>query len=170
MDIASTPCFQNSNGHAERRATVDALTRSSDVKWWFDGREAGEPELWAALERSNAAAVLARPAELERLTTTKQRIAFVTDANELAGLARDTWVLTPVEELRVRAKAAGHQAGLLIEVSDLERGLPPGQFGSSCVSCRFKTATISGMGILDNLNAIPASCFNRSSIHLLTKV
>jgi 3-amino-4-hydroxybenzoic acid synthase len=126
MDIAATQSSEKSNGHADHRAAVDAVTRTSDVKWWFDGRGASEPALWAAVERSNAAAVLARPEELERLTTNKQRIAFVTDASELPGLPREIWVLTPEEELRVRAEAAGHRAGLLIEVSDLERGLPRG--------------------------------------------
>jgi 3-dehydroquinate synthase class II len=56
----------------------------------------------------------------------KQRVAFIVDERELVGLARGTWVLTPHDELRARASAEGHRAGLLIEVTDLEAGLPRG--------------------------------------------
>lgn len=94
--------------------------------WWFDGRGATDPELWAAVERSNCGAIMATPAELGRIASAKQRVAFVGDEHELAGLARETWVMTPHDELRARASAAGHHAGLLIEVADLEAGLPRG--------------------------------------------
>lgn len=98
----------------------------ADAQWWFDGRGATEPALWSAVERSNCAAVLATAEQLSRLSSRKRAVAFVERPQELEGLARDVWVLTPHEELRARASAAGHQAGLLIEVQDLESGLPRG--------------------------------------------
>jgi len=115
----------NGSHHAAaRRASPEA--GHSAAAWWFDGRGATAPELWAAVERSNCGAIVATPEELRAVASKKQRVAFVVDERELVGLERDTWVMTPSEELRARASAAGHHAGLLLEVADLEAGLPRG--------------------------------------------
>ena len=120
--------FALPNGEAARRDFDLAGSKSptTQAQWWFDGRDASEPELWAAVERSNCAAVLATPDQLARVSTQKQRIFYVVDADALERLEHGAWVLTPHEELRAKATGAGHRAGLLIEVEDLESGLPRG--------------------------------------------
>ncbi|HWP06094.1 MAG TPA: 3-dehydroquinate synthase II [Polyangiaceae bacterium] len=98
----------------------------AEAPWWFDGRGASEPELWATVARSNCEAVLVLPAELGAVPTGKQAIAFVERVEELERLPPEAWVMTNGEEIRARASAAGRRAGLLIEVHDLESGLPRG--------------------------------------------
>ena len=131
MQTSSTPSDVSApanGGHATRFDFdgVAAANPPSDAQWWFDGRGASEPALWAAVERSNCAAVLATPEQFEQLSTQKQRIFYVESAVEVEQVARGGWVLTPHDALRAKASAAGHRAGLLIEVQDLESGLPRG--------------------------------------------
>ncbi len=124
---SGAPAFAAVNGGAAASGRLaESAALSPSVQWWFDGRGASEAELWAAVERSNCFAVLASPEELERVNTSKQRVAYVQRAEELGGLASSVWVLTPHDELRLSASRAGHRAGLLIEVIDLESGLPRG--------------------------------------------
>src|SRR4051794_35943749 len=108
--------------HAHDRGSHQALEHrasppvgSSAAAWWFDGRGATAPELWAAVERSNCGAIVATPTELRAVASNKRRVAFVVDERELVGLEREIWVMTPSEEIRARANAAGHHAGLLLE-------------------------------------------------------
>src|SRR5215471_3884716 len=101
-----------SNGTARVARSTDL---STTTVWWFDGRGASDPDLWAAVERSNCQAIVAAPAQLDTLRGQKQRIAFVEREGELAWLPPDVWVLTPDDRLRAAASAAGHHAGLLIE-------------------------------------------------------
>jgi 3-amino-4-hydroxybenzoic acid synthase len=118
-----------SNGVREGRAHPDSAPATEpayDAAWWFDGRGATDPGLWATVERSNCAAVVADPERIDRIGSAKQRIAYVVSEAELEGLGPSIGVLTPHEEVRAKASAAGRRAGLLIEVQDLESGLPRG--------------------------------------------
>ena len=56
--------------------------------------------------------------------TAKPKIVYVERADQLAKLAPDAWVLTPDEEVVVKARQAGRKAGVFYKVEDLDREFP----------------------------------------------
>jgi 3-dehydroquinate synthase class II len=108
----------------ETRADGVTVHGAGETQWWFDGRQLDDPQLWAAVNRSNCNAVLIELDQQDRVQTKKQRVVYVHDLAQLARVQPDAWVYTPSEEVRVAARAAGVRAGLFIDVENLESEFP----------------------------------------------
>jgi 3-amino-4-hydroxybenzoic acid synthase len=95
-------------------------------QWWFDARglSGDDMDVLDAAYQSNCFAVLADRDQLDQIMTAKQKIVWVDSAEQLSGVPKHVWILTPSETLVARAKQAGHNAGCFVDVKDLETEFP----------------------------------------------
>lgn len=92
--------------------------------WWLDARGMRDAALLAAAERSNCTHLLVDHSAHQSVRTGKRKVVWIDDSRQLSELEPEAAVLTPVEEIRAAALAAGRQAGMFLEVSDLEKEFP----------------------------------------------
>jgi 3-dehydroquinate synthase class II len=83
-----------------------------------------DSDILDAAYQSNCYAILMTPEQQKHVMTGKQKIIYVEDAGQLAGLPKDAGVLTPDEDLVARARDAGFKAGCFVDVKDLQTEFP----------------------------------------------
>jgi 3-dehydroquinate synthase class II len=95
----------------------------ADRQWWFDARglKDGDRDSLEAAYQSGCTVIVVTPEQQERVMTAKPRVVYVERVEQIPSLAPDVWVLTPDEEVLVKARQAGHKAGCFCAVHDLER-------------------------------------------------
>jgi 3-dehydroquinate synthase class II len=64
------------------------------------------------------------PDQLKQVMTAKQKVVYVENATQLAGIPKDVAVLTPNESLVEKARDAGHKSGCFVDVRNLEAEFP----------------------------------------------
>ncbi|WP_374562023.1 3-dehydroquinate synthase II [Ideonella sp.] len=97
---------------------------AGSVQWWFDARKLPSKRILPVVEQSNCTHVVIDHAQHRAFTTAKQKVVVVDASAQLKDLEPGAWVMTREEPLRRQAAALGHQAGLFIDVMDLEREFP----------------------------------------------
>ena len=93
----------------------------ADRQWWFDARGLTDASVLDVAYQSGCAAIVISPDQQDAVMTAKPKIVFVERADQLAKLAPDAWVLSPDEEIVVKARQAGRKAGVFYKVEDLDR-------------------------------------------------
>lgn len=101
-------------------------TAKRDRQWWFDARglKKGETDVLDAAYQANCYAILMNPDQLKQVMTAKQKVVYVENATQLAGIPKDVAVLTPNESLVEKARDAGHKSGCFVDVRNLEAEFP----------------------------------------------
>jgi 3-dehydroquinate synthase class II len=96
----------------------------ADRQWWFDARGLDDTSVLDVAYQSGCSAILLNPDQQDRIMTAKPKIAYVERAAQLEKLAPDLWVLSPNEDIVVKARQAGRKAGVFYKVEDLDREFP----------------------------------------------
>lgn len=96
---------------------------AGETQWWFDARQAGKTIL-PAVEASNCTHIVLDHGQHRSFATRKQKVVAVDTPSQLKDLEAGAWVLTRDDAVRRKAVAAGHKAGLFINVVDLQAEFP----------------------------------------------
>lgn len=107
-----------------REEVGPAVQGSGSTTWWYDARGIKDQVVLRAVEDGNCTHMLLDLAQLDLVTTRKQRVVWVVQPAELDDLPPDVWVITSDEAVRANAAAHGHKAGLMKQVIDLQREFP----------------------------------------------
>lgn len=94
---------------------------AGQTQWWFDARGVTAQDLLEAVERSNCTHVLCDVDTCRTVRSVKEKVVWLTEIEQLSHVDPGVSVLTPVEEVRTAAISDGRQAGLFLEVADLEK-------------------------------------------------
>ena len=121
----ATARTDKSAGSSSSPAAPQVATKR-DRQWWFDARglKPSEGDVLDAAYQSNCYAILMNPDQLDSVMTAKQKVVYVENAGQLAGLPKEVAVLTPDETLVAKARDAGHKSGCFVDVKDLEAEFP----------------------------------------------
>jgi 3-dehydroquinate synthase class II len=97
---------------------------AGQTEWWFDARGVEERALLDAVELSSCTHVVLHCGQHATFATSKQRVVWLDEAEQLSSLDDEAWVFTRSDEILHAARAAGKRCGLFVEVKDLERDFP----------------------------------------------
>ena len=97
---------------------------AGETQWWFDARDLTDTALKAEVETSNCTHLVLTPDQLKTYSTVKQRVVWIDQMEQLDALPTDVWVFTSGEDIRVAAHARHFKAGLMINVTDLQKEFP----------------------------------------------
>ena len=95
-----------------------------DRQWWFDARGLRNGEILDAAYQSNCFAILLNPDQHAQVMTAKQKVVWLEAGATLEGVPKETWILSPSQDLVRSARQAGYRAGPFIPIQDLEREFP----------------------------------------------
>lgn len=119
--VASSPQKLNTT----QIATAISVHGSGETQWWFDARgSAAKKDLLKTIETSNCTHIILTFEQHKLIKTSKQRVVWINDVDQIQGIDENVWVFTDKEPIREAANSKKIKAGLFIDVNDLEREFP----------------------------------------------
>lgn len=125
----NTATVSSNGATSEQTRTRSSAARNAgrgagQTEWWFDARGVEEQGLLDAVERSSCTHVVLDCTQQASFVTSKQRVLWIDQIEQLSAVVDGAWVFTRSEEIMTAARARGKKSGLFVEVKDLEREFP----------------------------------------------